>query len=99
MACIYRHIRLDTNEPFYIGMGKSVKRAFSIKDRNTHWNNIYNSQKKIYKVEIILDDLTWEDAQNKEIEFIKLYGRRDLGKGSLCNFTDGGQGNKGYKAS
>jgi hypothetical protein len=34
--------------------------------------------------------LTWEQACEKEIEFIKLYGRIDLGTGCLANLTDGG---------
>ena len=28
MAVVYRHIRLDKNEPFYIGIGKNIKRAY-----------------------------------------------------------------------
>ena len=93
MAYVYRHIRLDKNEPFYIGIGSDnegfYKRAYSKKNRNSHWKNII---KYGYEVEIILDDLTWEKACTKEIEFIKLYGRKDLGKGTLVNMTDGGDG-------
>jgi hypothetical protein len=36
--------------------------------------------------------LTWEEACEKEKEFIQLYGRRDLGLGTLVNMTDGGDG-------
>lgn len=95
MAYVYRHIRLDKNEPFYIGIGsdKKYKRAHSTKDRNKYWNNIV--KKSLYKVEIIFDNLTWEDACKKEIEFIELYGRKDLGLGTLCNLTNGGEGAKG----
>tara|TARA_R110000868_G_scaffold8307_8_gene43469 strand:+ start:10268 stop:10972 length:705 start_codon:yes stop_codon:yes gene_type:complete len=95
MAILYRHIRLDTNEPFYIGIGKTTSRAKSFRDRNCHWKNIVN--KTDYRVDILLEDLTWEEVCVKEQEFITLYGRKDLGKGTLCNFTDGGQGNNGYK--
>tara|TARA_B110000503_G_scaffold73407_1_gene113400 strand:- start:98 stop:253 length:156 start_codon:yes stop_codon:yes gene_type:complete len=28
MAILYRHIRLDTNEPFYIGIGKTTSGLF-----------------------------------------------------------------------
>ena len=31
---VYRHIRNDTNEVFYIGIGKTEKRAYSIHSRN-----------------------------------------------------------------
>jgi hypothetical protein len=90
MAVLYRHIRLDKNEPFYVGIGKSVERAFATKSRNHHWKNIYKSTP--IEIEILLEDLTIEDAFKKEAEFIKLYGRRDLGTGTLVNMTDGGYG-------
>jgi hypothetical protein len=96
MAYLYRHIRLDTNVPFYIGIGADskgkYKRAFENRHRNPHWHNI---AKFGYEVEILLDDLTWEEACAKEIEFIKLYGRNDINQGPLCNMTDGGEGMTG----
>ena len=62
MAYLYRHIRIDTNEVFYIGIGGgnkyekelSYKRAYSKYDRNKYWKNITN--KTNYIVEIILND-------------------------------------------
>ena len=39
--------------------------------------------------------MTWEEACEKEKEYIKFYGRRDLGLGSLVNMTDGGEGGLG----
>jgi hypothetical protein len=92
MAYIYRHVRLDLNQPFYIGIGNShaYKRAYTKDSRNKYWKNIVT--KTEYRVEIILDGLTWEEACEKEIEFITLYGRKDLGKGSLVNLTNGGEG-------
>ena len=91
MAYVYRHIRLDKNEPFYIGIGsdKDYRRANVNTRRNKHWLNI---SKFGYEVEIIYDDLTWDEACLKEKEFISLYGRSDKGMGSLCNLTDGGDG-------
>ena len=101
MAYVYRHIRLDTNEPFYIGIGSDdigkFTRAYNKKGRSYSWKDIY--YKFPNKVEIMLDDLTWEDAIKSEIEFIKLYGRKDLGLGTLVNLTDGGEGQFGRKAS
>ncbi len=90
MAILYRHIRLDKNVPFYIGIGKTESRAYSRAYRNTHWKGIVN--KYGYEVEIIMTGLTLEEAYEKEREFIKLYGRADLGQGTLCNLTDGGEG-------
>jgi len=92
MAYIYRHIRLDKNEPFYIGVGsaKNHYRAYSKCNRNKHWNNIVKNTD--YEVDILFDDLDNDTAVLKEIEFIKLYGRVDLGTGCLVNLTDGGDG-------
>jgi len=99
MAYVYKHTRLDTNEVFYIGIGSDeaglYERAYS-KDRTKAWKKITNSTK--YIVEIILDNVTIEDAISKEIELIQFYGRKHLNEGSLINFTAGGQcGSKGYK--
>lgn len=95
MAIVYRHIRLDKNEVFYIGIGETEKRAHDKRRRNPHWKNI--TKNSDWLVEIMIEDLTFEEAKNKEIEFIKLYGRKDLGLGTLCNMTDGGDGSIGYK--
>lgn len=91
MAYLYRHIRLDKNEPFYVGIGKdsTYERAHSNLSRNKHWHNI---SKKGYEVDILLEDLTWEQACGKEKEFIELYGRKDLNTGCLVNMTNGGDG-------
>jgi hypothetical protein len=99
MAYLYRHIRLDTNQPFYVGIGSDIKhsRAYHKKGRSFSWKDIaYNFS---YEVEIMLDDLSWKEACLKEIEFISLYGRKDLGKGTLVNLTDGGEGQFGRKDS
>ena len=99
MAYVYRHIRLDKNEPFYIGIGSdsNYKRARDKKNRNVIWHRIVS--KTNYEVEILLDDLTWEEANEKEIEFINLYGRSNIKKGCLCNLTDGGGGTLGIVMS
>ena len=96
MAVLYRHIRLDKNIPFYVGIGDSEKRAYNKINRTKIWKNI---AKKGYEVEILFEDLTWEQAIEKEKEFIALYGRRDLGLGPLVNLTDGGEGTIGYRHS
>lgn len=92
MAYVYRHIRLDKNEPFYIGIGSdnNYKRANDKRGRNKIWNGIIN--KTQYEVEILFDGLTWEQACKKEKEFICLYGRIDKHNGILVNLTDGGDG-------
>jgi len=92
MAYIYKHIRKDTNEVFYIGIGSdsSYKRAHSKRGRNDHWKKLTN--KVGYYVEIIEDGIDWQTACMKEINLILQYGRTDLGNGCLVNKTDGGDG-------
>ena len=96
-AYVYRHIRLDKNCPFYIGVGgltnfDNYRRAFRKTYRNAYWTNIIN--KTDYTVEIILDNLTEKEAFLKEKEFIDFYGIENL-----ANLTRGGDGVAGYKHS
>lgn len=94
MAYVYRHIRLDTNQPFYIGIGIDAKgkyyRANTHHGRNNYWKNIV--KKTNYYVEILFEHEDREFIKQKEIEFIKLYGRIDIKTGILVNMTDGGDG-------
>lgn len=89
MACVYRHIRKDTNVPFYVGIGIDTKRAYSKTHRNSHWKSIVSSSD--YDVHILFDDIDYEFAKQKEIEFIDMYKRKCDG-GTLCNLTLGGDG-------
>ena len=94
MAYVYRHIRLDKNEVFYVGISCNKRNDYVRSNEKTRrgdwWKKII--AKTDYKVDIIFDDVTPEFAKEKEIEFIKLYGRKDLGLGTLVNMTDGGDG-------
>jgi hypothetical protein len=96
MAYVYRHIRLDKNEPFYIGIGsdKNYKRAKDWHARNKIWKSI--TSRCDYEIEILFDNITWEDACKKEIEFISLY-KRIIDNGILANLSTGGEGNLGIK--
>jgi group I intron endonuclease len=78
--------------PFYIGIGVSTKRAYSKTHRNAHWNSIVSVCE--YDVHILFDDIDYELAKEKEIEFISIYKRKSDG-GTLCNITTGGDGVKG----
>lgn len=99
MYYLYRHIRLDKNEPFYIGIGTIqvidskyyyYSRAKDKSNRNIIWNRIVAKTK--YKIDIIIESDDYGFIKQKEIEFVKLYGRIDLETGSLANLTDGGEG-------
>jgi hypothetical protein len=94
---LYRHIRLDKNEVFYVGIGfdEKMKRAYSSHSRNRHWRNVVNITE--YDVEILFIDLPKEQLVEKEKEFIALYGRKDLNEGTLVNMTDGGDGAVRYR--
>lgn len=94
MAIVYRHIRLDTNEVFYIGIGKDEKRAYQIHNRrNIYWKNIVKHTE--YLVEITHKDICYEEACSIEKYLISFYGRANKKEGKLCNLTDGGEGTLG----
>ena len=105
---VYRHIRLDTGETFYIGIGKvptfrkkelqfnsHYSRAFERSKRSTFWKSIVAKTK--YNVEIIFESDDLDLIKDTEIELIKIFGRRDLGLGSLVNHTDGGDNSANCK--
>jgi hypothetical protein len=93
MSYIYKHIRPDTNEVFYIGVGVDERRINSNQSRNKFWKNIVNKHGIIR--EIIEDNLSWDDAIKREQYWIKFYGRKNNNTGRLCNMTDGGEGSYG----
>jgi hypothetical protein len=97
MAYTYGHKRLDKNEFFYIGIGSDTnhERANKKNQRTKYWHNIVN--KADYEVIIIEDNLSWEEACEREKYWIKFYGRKDLQEGNLVNLTDGGEGTIGIK--
>ena len=86
-------------EPFYIEKGKKNR-----------WNNGIKDKRKclkISKIKSIIDDgfypiimkldinLTEHEAFNKEIDYIKKIGRKNIKSGPLTNMTDGGDGTSG----
>lgn len=92
--CVYFHYIKNESCPFYIGIG-SLKRPYD-KRRSKFWNNIVNKYGQPI-IKIIHENLSWDDACKLEIQYIKKYGRRDIGTGCLVNMTDGGDGSTGYK--
>jgi hypothetical protein len=90
---LYRHIRLDKNEPFYIGVGTKhpkqgeYNRAFSLKSRNNIWQSIYN--KTDIQIEILIESDDDKFISKKEVEFIHLYGRICKNDGTLANIELG----------
>ena len=96
MAVVYRHTH-DDGTVFYIGIGKKLKRAYTKDRRSPIWK--YAVNKYGLNVEILHDDVSWEDACKIEMDLIKQYGRKAFGEGTLVNLTEGGDGQLGLKAS
>jgi hypothetical protein len=94
MAYVYEHIRKDTNEVFYVGIGSDNKfyRAFSTDGRNHLWEEVVEDTD--YEIKIIERDIDWETACRIEKTLIKKYGRIYFGDGILTNLTEGGEGFK-----
>jgi prophage tail gpP-like protein len=89
---LYFHINSFTEEVFYVGIG-NIMRPYRKTNRSVFWNNIV--KKFGYKVVIVDEFETWEQAAEKEKYYISFYGRRDKNTGSLVNLTDGGEGTVG----
>ena len=97
---IYKHTRPDTNEVFYIGKGNTSKNSHEERyktssGRNKIWKSIVAKNNGIFIPEIICYCDTEVEVNRLEMQYIKLYGRRDLGLGTLCNLTNGGDGSVG----
>jgi hypothetical protein len=75
----------DGNKPLYVGKGCG--------DRVLVSNDKFKKE-TIYKFPFT--GLKENDAFELERDLIEVIGRRDLGKGPLLNFTDGGEGATGY---
>lgn len=94
MAIVYQHRRKDTNEVFYIGIGKNRKRAYEkYHHRNQHWKSIV--AKYGYEADVLIEGIEWADACKIESGLILDYGRSDLNLGGLVNQTNGGDGGYG----
>lgn len=93
---LYRHIDLQNNIPFYIGIGKNDKYFYYSRSkdkiaRSKEWKEYVYSINSNYEIEILFETSDCSLIVSKEREFIKLYGRIDLETGTLVN-KDGGKG-------
>jgi patatin-like phospholipase/acyl hydrolase len=92
---VYEYIRLDTNEPFYIGKGSNERWKQLVKDRNRYFKNIVKNIP--IAVCILEENLTEEEALATEAWYI--WQLRDVQGYWLVNMTDGGDGIAGHKHS
>lgn len=107
----YVYVYLDTRpgkglQPIYVGKG-----TVDLDRASDHWERRCVNQflqRVLDKIRIsgLVPQITIaaymdeeEAAFAMERDLIAQYGRRDLRTGSLCNFTDGGQGTSGLKYS
>mgnify|MGYP000256469045 CR=1 FL=1 len=91
---VYEYVDPDTNKPFYVGKGQR-SRAWSFTG-HTHNKFLMLKLDKIRQkfssnqfVIVVEENLTEEEAFNKEIELIQKYGKKIEG-GLLFNVNDGG---------
>ena len=88
-------------EPFYIGKGKG-RRYKEINGRNKYFKNKISKIKKYGLKPLVIkfkENLDEENSFILESKLISLIGREDLNKGTLVNFTDGGEGKSGHVVS
>ena len=84
MAVVYIHMKPNTRDIFYVGIGNDIKRAYRNEGRNDHWTKVYNKYGKV--VDIIAQDISLDAAKEMEKHLIASL------KDSLCNKTLGGEG-------
>lgn len=106
----YTYILIDprNNQPFYVGKGNGYRMYEHIRNAKKEWQR-YDNNLKLNKIRAIIkanlniiykkviENVTEQEAIDKEIELIKFYGRLDLETGMLTNLTNGGDGASGYK--
>ena len=91
---VYEWIRLDTNEPFYVGKGKGGRSSVSF--RNPYFNRVVEKVGiENIAVHILHDNLTEKLAFEYEIYYIYAYVY-EFGF-NLTNLTIGGEGTSGCK--
>jgi len=100
---VYFDPRFDPPVPIYVGKGR--KRRARVHLKASHNRRLAGRVRKIRKaglepiLEIETDGLTSDEALQRECTLILEFGRLDLGTGTLCNLTEGGEGATGWVPS
>lgn len=90
--CVYVHRKITDGSIFYVGKGCGEKRARSKSARSTRWKR--SEAKHGRSVHIVASGLTNDAACELEIFLIS-----EIGRESLVNMTDGGEGAPGRTVS
>lgn len=99
---LYFDLRPDKLEYIYVGKGYVGRHLVHLKgSHNKKLDRKLNKIKELNLTPIIskIDCATNQQASMLERFWIKTIGRADLLLGSLCNYTNGGDGSYGYKPS
>lgn len=88
--------KVDASIPTYVGKGKQGRYKDHHK-ADTHFGRHVRKQLRddIFPITVRIPAVSEQAAFDEEVRLIALYGRADLGKGSLYNVTDGGEGPSG----
>lgn len=92
---VYVHLRKD-GTPFYVGKG-SKDRAYTTASRSKWWKSVVKKEYggKFPDVRFLENRLTEEQSLDREIFWIKKFGRKKIHpNGLLINHSDGGDGLK-----
>lgn len=86
---VYRWYYKDTNETFHVGKGKGRRYKEKKQSRNQYFKNIINKEQDNVSSEIIIDNLTEQQAWDIEKEIIAKY--KAIGE-CKTNLHEGGRG-------
>lgn len=107
---IYRYTDPSRNEVIYIGQGKNSGQGKNFKRSKHHLKRtdmhpfvqrlqLMTREGVRPVIDILIEGIDQELADLIEIEAIDKYGRKDLGKGTLLNLNDGGNGEGAKRTS
>jgi hypothetical protein len=102
MEIFYVYKLVSNNIPFYIGKGKKTENYNRIDYHLNYWFHNKNKKltNKIKKLNSIFDiEIVFESENEQECLDIEKKIILEIGRKSLCNLTDGGEGVSGFTHS